>query len=78
MPDPSAPVHHPAPDAKGKGVDPLESQAHQQGGDAEPLLPSSSHRGARISDTAVDDEGLPLLEFGVVEMKTGDPWVWTT
>ncbi|KAG8214861.1 hypothetical protein J3R82DRAFT_10027 [Butyriboletus roseoflavus] len=73
MPDASAPVNLPVPGAKGKGVDPLESQAQQQSGDADPLLQSSLHRsGLRIPDFAVDEEGLPLLEFGVVEVRTGE------
>lgn len=66
MPDVSAPVHRPVPDAKGKGVDP---QARQQSGNADPLLPSSFG--------PPDEEGLPLLEFGVVEKMTGE-WVWRT
>ena len=70
MPDVSAPVHCPVPDPKGKGMDPLEAQTP----DPDPFL-SSPHRGARISDTALDEEGPPLLEFGVVEMRTG---AWRT
>ena len=70
MPDVSAPVHRPVPDPKGKGMDPLEAQTP----DPDPFL-SSPHRGARISDTALDEEGPPLLEFDVVEMRTG---AWRT
>ena len=66
MPDVSAPVHRPVSDPKSKGVDP-------QIPDANPLVPSSPHR--RISDIPLDEEGLPLLEFGVVEMRTG---AWKT
>jgi len=70
MPDVSAPVHRPVPDPKGKGVDPLSSQTQ----DADS---SSLHRRARIPDTAVDEDGLPLLEFGVVEMRAGE-WALQT
>lgn len=71
MPDVSAPVNRPVSDTKGKDVDPLESQAQQQNGDVDPLLPLS-RSGPRIPDFAVDEEGLPLLEFGVAEVRTGD------
>ena len=77
MPDASAPVYRPVPDAKGKGVDPLRSQAPQSGGDADPLLPSLPsplHQpGAMLSDVVLETEGLPLLEFGIVEVKA-DEW----
>ena len=72
MPDVSAPVHRPVPDPKGKGMDPLEAQTP----DPDPFMSSSSHRGARISDTALDEEGLPLLEFGVVEMRGHGEHEW--
>lgn len=70
MPDVSTPIHRPVPGAKGKGVEP---QIRQPSGDADPLLRS----GPRIPDFVVEEEGLPLLEFGVVEMRTGE-CVWTT
>lgn len=74
MPDAAAPAYRPTPDGKGKGVDPLESQGHQQSGDADPLLPSSSRWSSRRISS---EEGLPLLEFGVVHVNTGD-WLWKT
>ncbi|KAH0832315.1 hypothetical protein J3R83DRAFT_13322 [Lanmaoa asiatica] len=77
MPDVSAPVHRPITDPKGKRVDPLESQAHQQSGDADPLLLSPRRSGTRIPDVTVDEEGLPLLEFGIVETRIGER-VWKT
>ncbi|KAF8553685.1 hypothetical protein OG21DRAFT_1509929 [Imleria badia] len=73
MPDVSVPVYHPVSNIKGKGVDPVDAPETRVSGDADPLLPSSLRRScARISD---QDEALPLLEFGVVEMTTGE-WVW--
>ncbi|KAF8133282.1 hypothetical protein EV363DRAFT_1325789 [Boletus edulis] len=71
MPDPSAPVYRPTPNTKGKSADPLESPGHQPIGDKDPLLPTSSRRPV----VRTSDEGLPLLEFGVVEATTGE-WVW--
>lgn len=72
MPDGSAPTYRSVPDAKGKAVD-IECQAPPPSGDADPLL--SPHRPGRISNVALDEEGLPWLEFGVVEVEAGD-WAW--
>ena len=55
----------------------LRVRAWTQTDDAYPLLPSSLRQGARISVTAVDEEGLPLLKFGVVEKRMGE-WAWRT
>ena len=75
MPDASAPMHRPISNIKGKGVDPVEVPESRVSGDADPLLPSSRRRSrARIPKSAVKNEGLPLLEFGVVDITTGDRW----
>jgi len=77
MPALSAPVHRPVSDAKGKSAGPPDFQAHRCSGDVNPLLPSSLHRSAAHiqPDPPLDEEGLPLLEFGILELRTVD-LVW--